>query len=178
MEEKQRSVISNGINFGLITGGAMIVFSLIIFLADLYMNQAVGWIGYVFLVGGMIWGTLDYRTKHAGGFLSYGKAFSSCFWIGIFGGILASVYTFIFINYIHPGFINELLDQMRTNMITSNPEMSDDQIEQAVAMSSKFMSPVMMTLWGLMSYAAISAIIGLILAIFLKKEDPSLNTTV
>lgn len=141
MEEKSRSVISNGIYFGLITGGVLIFFSLIMYLLDLYMNQAVNW-------------------------------------IGLFAGILASIYLFVFVQFIHPGFINELLDQMRTNMLTSNPNMSEDQIEQAVAVSSKFMSPLMMTLWGLAAYAAMSAIFGLIIAIFLKKEDPSLNTTV
>jgi hypothetical protein len=178
MEEKPRTVLSNGRYFGLITGAAMIVFSLIMFLSDLYLNQAVNWIGYIFLIAGMVYGTLEYRKKYSNGFLSYGKAFSSCFWIGIFAGIIASVYFYIFVQFIHPGFINELLDQMRANMIESNPEMSDDQMEQAISMSAKFMSPVMMTLWALAGYAAVSAIIGLILAIFLKKEDPSLNTTV
>jgi hypothetical protein len=177
MEEKPRSVISNSIYYGLITGGAMIVFSLIMFLTDLYLNKAVNWIGYVFLVGGMIWGTLDYRNKYAHGFLTYGKAFGSCFWIGLFAGIIASVYLFVFVKFIHPGFINELLDQMRANIQSSNPDMSEEQMGQAISMSSKFMSPVMMTIWGLVTYAAMSAIIGLILAIFLKKEDPSLKTT-
>ena len=178
MEEKPRSVLSNGIYYGLITGAAMIVFSLVMFLLDLYLNKAVNWIGYLFLIAGMIWGTLEFRKKYSNGFLTYGKAFSSSFWIGLFAGILSSVYLFLFIRFIHPGFINELLDQMRTNLLTTNPDMSEEQIEQAVSISSKFMSPVMMTLWGLAAYAALSAIISLILAIFLKKEDPSLKITV
>ncbi len=168
--------MSNSLFYGLLVGVVMIVYSLIMFIADLYLNQSVSWIGYLILVGGMIWGTLEYRKKYANGFLSYGKAFSSCFWIGMVGGVISTIYFFIFINYIHPGFINEIMDQMRTNMITSNPEMTDDQIEQAISMSSKFMSPLMMTLWGFAGYAAVSAILGLIIAIFLKKEDPSLNT--
>lgn len=176
MEEKPRSVISNGIFYGLITGAAIVVFSLIMFLMDLYLNKAVNWIGYIFLIAGMIWGTLEFRKKYANGFLTYGKAFSSCFWIGLFAGIIASVYLFVFIQFIHPGFINELLDQARENMLASRPDMTDEQLEQAISMSAKFMTPVMMVVWGLAAYAAISAVIGLILAIFLKKEDPSLNT--
>ncbi len=178
MEEKPRSVISNGIYYGLIAGAAIIVFSLIMFLLDLYLNKAVNWIGYVFLIAGMIWGTLEYRNKYSNGFITYGKAFSSCFWIGLFAGILASVYFFVFIQVIHPGFINEMLDQIRANIVASKPDMSEEQIEQAVSMSAKFMSPAMMSVWGFAAYAAMSAIIGLILAIFLKKEDPSLNTAV
>lgn len=178
MEEKPRFVLSNGLYYGLITGAGMIVFSLIMFLLDLYLNQAVSWIGYLVLAAGMIWGTLDYRKKYTNGFLTYVKAFGSCFWIGIFAGILGFVYFFIFIQYIHPGFINEMLDQMRANMISSRPEMSDEQVEQAVEMSAKFMTPVMMSLWGLAMNAIMSAVLGLILAIFLKKEDKSLNATV
>ncbi len=178
MEEKPRSALSNGIYYGLITGAAMIVFSLIMFLLDLYLNKAVNWIGYIFLIAGMIWGTLEYRKKYSNGFLTYGKAFSSCFWIGIFAGILSSVYLYVFIQFIHPAFVNELLDQARENMLTAQPDMSEEQVEQALAMSAKFMTPVMMVVWGLAAYAAVSAFIGLILAIFLKKEDPSLNTTV
>ncbi|HNY03832.1 MAG TPA: DUF4199 domain-containing protein [Bacteroidales bacterium] len=177
MEEKPRTPIANGLTWGLITGGVLIVFSLIMFLADLYLNKTVNWIGYLFLIAGMIYGTLEYRKKYTGGFLTYGKAFSTSFWIGLFAGIVSSIYVFIFMQYIHPGFINELMDQSRTAIMTSNPNMSDEQVEQALAISSKFMSPVMMTIWGLVSYAVMSAIISLILAIFLKKEDPALKVT-
>jgi ABC-type sugar transport system permease subunit len=96
----------------------------------------------------------------------------------LFAGILATIYFYLFVQFIHPAFVNELLDQMRANMLTSSPEMSEDQMEQAISMSSKFMSPVMMTIWGFVTYAAMAAILGLILAIFLKKEDPSLKTTI
>jgi ABC-type sugar transport system permease subunit len=145
---------------------------------DLYLNKAVNWIGYIFLIAGMAWGTLEFRKKYSNGFLTYGKAFSSSFWIGMIAGVVASVYLFLFTQFIHPGFINELLEQARANMLTSQPDMSEEQLEQALAMSAKFMSPLMMTIWGLVMYAAASAVIGLILAIFLKKADPSLNTSV
>ncbi|MEI6173326.1 MAG: DUF4199 domain-containing protein [Bacteroidota bacterium] len=178
MEEKSRSVSLNGLFYGLITGGAMIVLSLILFLLDLYMNKAVSWISYLVAIGGMVWGTLDYRKKYCNGFLTYGQAFKSVFMIGLFAGILSSIYLYFFIQFIHPGFINELLDQARANILLSNPNMTDEQIEQAVSMSSKFMSPVMMVVWGLVTYAVMSAIAGLIIAIFLKKEDPSLKSTI
>jgi len=177
MEEKPRSVFSNGVFFGLITGVVLIVFSLIMFLLDLYLNRAVSWIGYLFLIAGMIYGTLEYRKKYANGFLTYGKAFLSCLWIGLFAGILSSLYFFVFIKFIHPGFTNELLEQARQSMMTSQPDMSEDQVEQALAISAKFMNPGMMVIWGLVTYTAISAVLGLIMAIFLKKEDPSLNAT-
>jgi len=178
MEEKPRSVLSNGFYYGMIIGGAMIVFSLILFLLDLHMNKSVTWISYLILAAGMVWGTIEYRKKYSNGFLTYGKAFLSCFWIGLFAGVLASVYLYVFVQFIHPGFISEILDQTRASIAESRPEMTEEQIEQAVEISAKFMSAPMMAIWGTVTYAAISAIIGLIAAIFLKKEDPTLNTTI
>lgn len=175
MEEKTRTVLSNGLFYGLITGVAVIIYFLITFLLDLYLKQAVSWIVYIFIAGGMLYGTLEFRKKYSGGFLTYGRAFSSCFWIGLFAGILASLYGYVFANFIHPGFVQELLEQIRANMLAKKPDMPEEQIEQAMAMTSKFMTPVMMVIWSLVMYTLSSAIIGLILAIFLKKEDKSLN---
>ncbi|MEI6434223.1 MAG: DUF4199 domain-containing protein [Bacteroidota bacterium] len=176
MEEKPRSALSNGIYYGMIVGAAIIVFSLLLFLMDLHMNKSVSWISYLILCAGLILGTLDFRKKHSNGFLTYGKAFVSCFWIGLFAGLLASIFTFVFAKYIHPGFINEILDQTRASLLEKRPEMTDEQVEQAVEITAKFVSPPFMALGSVFMYAGASAILGLILAIFLKKEDPSLNS--
>ncbi len=178
MEEKQRSGMSNGLFYGAITGVALIIFSLIMFLLDLYLNKKVSWISYLVLATGMLIGTLEYRNKHTNGFMTYGKAFTACFWIGLFAGIIASVYMFVFAQFIHPGFVQELLDQARTNMLAAKPDMSEEQLEQAIGITAKFMSPVMMSIWGIIIYALSSAVIALILAIFLKKEDPALKSTI
>jgi len=176
MEEKSRSTTVQGMYFGAITGIAIIIFSLLLYVADLHMNRSVTWISYLFLLGGMIWGTLDYRKKYLNGFMSYGKAFSTTFMIGLFAGILGSIYIFVFAQFIHPGFIQEIMEQSREQIVNSNPNLSEEQVEQALAISSKFTSPVMMMIWGVVMYAIFSAILGLIAAIFLKKEDKSLTT--
>ena len=177
MEEKQPTAISNGLMYGLITGVILIFFGLILFLTDLYLNKAVSWISYLFLAGGMAYGTLEFRKKQPNGYISYGKSFSSCFWIGLFAGILGSIYMFVFAKFIHPGLEQELLEQVRTNMAANQASMTEEQMEQAMAMTAKFMSPGMMAFFSVLMYSFASAIIALILAIFLKKEDPALKIT-
>jgi hypothetical protein len=175
MEEKKQSSIANGFSFGMITGGAMIILSLILFLLDQHMNRALTWTAYIVMIAGMIYGTLEYRKK-SNGFLSYGQAFGSCFWIGLFAGILSTVYFVVFVQFIHPGFMNEMMDLTRQQMIESQPDMSEEQMEKALEISSAFMSMPAMAIMGLVSYAIGSSVFGLIIAIFLKKEDPSLKT--
>lgn len=175
MEEKPRSIAANSLWYGVITGAALIVFSLLMFLAGLHTKSYLNYIGYVILIGGMVWGTMEYRNKYLGGFMPYAKAFTSCFLIGLFAGVLIAIYTWVFAQYIHPGFIQELLDISREKIVESSANMSEEQIEQALEMSAKFMSPVMMAVWSFLAYVFASAILGLIVAIFMKKEDKSVT---
>lgn len=171
MEEKKNSSIQNAMIYGLITGVVMIVFHLLMFIMNLYMNRSIQYVSYLLLLAGMVYGTYDYRKKSTGGFMTYGQAFSSLFLIGLFAGILGAIYSFIFASYIHPGIINEIIDQARAGMQDKN--MTDDQIETALQYTRKFTSPAMMLIFGLLGYSIISLILGLLAAIFLKKNDPN-----
>jgi hypothetical protein len=172
MEEKKRSLSVNALNYGLITGGVMIVFNLILFISNLYMNQSLGYIGYLFMLGGMVWGTLEYRKKLQNGFMTYGEAFLSCFLIGLFAGILGVIYTVIYTKFINPGFINEIVEQARIKMQAKN-NLTEDQIETALDYTRKFTTPLWFAILGLLASAFMSLILGLLAAIFLKKVDPS-----
>ena len=84
----------------------------------------------------------------------------------------------IFAEFIYPGYANEILEKARESIMNSGREMSEDQIDTALQYTRKFTTPIMMAIMSVVTYTIFSAIIGLILAIFLKKEDRSLNTTV
>lgn len=177
MEEKVRTTTTQGLYFGLITGAGLIIFSLILFIAGVYMNKAVSSISYLVLIAGMVYGTLDFRKTYANGFLSYGKAFSVCFKIGLFASLVAAVYAFIFAQFIYPGYIGELLEQSREQVLKSNPEMGDEQLEIAMEWTAKFTTPVMLMVLGFIMNTIGSAVIALLAALFLKKEDPSLKAS-
>ena len=42
MEEKKTSVAGNALNYGLITGAVVIVYNLLLYITNLYMNQSLG----------------------------------------------------------------------------------------------------------------------------------------
>ncbi len=107
--------------------------------------------------------------------MTYGQAFSSCFLIGLFAGILATIYMFVFVQYIHPGLVNEVIEQTRIKLQEQN--MTEDQIESALDYTRKFTTPIMMTIWGLVGYSLISLVLALVAAIVLKKPDPNAQTS-
>ena len=178
MEEKTRSSTQNALYYGLITGAALVVFNLILYITDQHMNKSLGYFAFVLIVGGMVWGTLEYRKTYLGGYISYGKAFTSCFMIGLFSGIVAAIYIFIFAQFIYPGYSEEILEKAREGMMSSNQQMSDEQLDTAMEWTRKFTSPVMMAVWSFVTYLFFSAILALLTSIFLKKEDKSITSNI
>lgn len=177
MEEKKRSVLMNAINFGAIAGGVSIVYHLLLFIAGLHLNKALGWIGILLLFALMIWGTLDFRKKNPGGFITFGQAFQCSFLIGLFTGILYTIYFFVFVNFIDPGFVNEIVEQARKAIEEQN-NLTPDQVEQAMIWTRKMTGPVMMVVSSFLQYTIFSLILALISALILKKNDPSAQTTI
>lgn len=178
MEEKPRSATMHAMYYGLITGAAIIIYSLILYIAGLHMNSTLMYMSFLIMIGGVVWGTLEFRKQSPNGLLSYGKAFSTCFMIALFASLLSALYTFVFAEFINPGFTQELLDKSRERMMSGSQQLSDEQIEQAMAWTEKFTTPVVMAIWGFVMNVVISAILALVAAIFLKKEDKSLNAAI
>jgi hypothetical protein len=178
MEEKAKSSTPNALTYGLITGAVMIVYSLIIYLLNLYLNKYLGYISFAILIAGSAYGTVQFRNKVLNGYISYGKAYSSGFMIALFASIISAVYAFFFYKFIAPDVVREILDMARQNIMTRSPEMSDEQIEKAMEMTAKFMTPPMMSLFVLLYSIIVAAIAGLITSVFIKKEDKSASPMV
>ncbi|MBC8315965.1 MAG: DUF4199 domain-containing protein [Bacteroidales bacterium] len=176
MEEKPKSIAMNGIYYGVIGAAAMIIFSLIIYLVDLHLNSSVIWISYLFLIGAIVWGTIDYRNKVLNGFMSYGKAFSTSFMIALFAVIIVSIYSFIFFQFIAPDAVVDLAEMGTDRIIEDNPDISEEDLDQAIQMSSFMYTPVWLTVRGLVAQLVVSVVISLITSIFIKKEDKSVTS--
>jgi hypothetical protein len=175
MEEKPKSVTMNGITWGIVAGVLMIVFTLVLYLFDQALNTSISWIGYLFLVGAMVWGTISYRKTLPGGLMTYGKAFSVSFMIILFAAILSGIFTYLLYALIAPDLLQEVIEMSRQQALEQSPEMSEEQLDQAMQMTSFMRSPVMMAVVGFIGQLIVGSIISLITSIFLKKEDNSMT---
>jgi hypothetical protein len=178
MEEKQTSLSIHTLIYGVGTGIGLIVFSLIMYVANLYMNQTLGYLAYIIMIGGMIVGSLQYRKVQLKGFMTYGQAFSTNFLIGLFASIISIIFFFFYMKYINTGFLQEMLEMTRHKMEAKAGNMSQEQMDQALAMTERFMTPVWMVIWGFLAYTFFAAIFSLIIALFVKKKDPNAPTMI
>ena len=178
MEEKQNSLGMHTLIYGAVTGVALIILSLILYVTNLYMNEVLRYVSYVILIAGMIYGSLQYRKNQLKGFMTYGQAFSVNFLIALFAAILSCIFFYFYIKYINTGLIDEIMAQVRTKMEAKSGSMSQEQMDQAMMWTEKFMSPVWMVIWGFLAYVFWGAVISLILAFFVRKKDPNAPTMI
>ena len=164
--------------YGCYTGIALIAFTLIMYVANLYMNTIIQYLSYLLLIGGMVIGALQYRKLRLNGFMTYGQAFSVSFLIGLFASILSVIFFYFYVKYINTGLIEEILAMARQKMEASSGSMSQEQFDQAMKWTERFTTPIGMVIWGFLGYAFWSAIIALVISIFLKKKDPNAPTMV
>jgi hypothetical protein len=173
MEEKQTSLGLHTLIYGVGTGLVLIVFSLIMYVLNLYMNTTLGYVSFLFMVAGMVYGSMQYRKVQMKGFMTYGQAFSTNFLIGLFATIVSTIFFYFYIKYINTGFMQELLDVTRQKMEAKAGNMSQEQMDQAMMWTERFMSPVWMMVWGFLGNAFWAAIFSLVISIFIKKKDPN-----
>jgi len=175
MEQKKSSIGKVSLNYGLILGVLLILFSLLMHIFDVDRESYINSISYLILLGGIIWGSKIYRDNYSGGFITYGKSFSVGFLVGLFGSILASIFLYIFLMYIDPATFEEILENALNktgdDILESSPEISDQNLEQALSMVEKFTTRFTITIGVFFMNVISSLILSLIVSIFIKKEQ-------
>lgn len=167
--EKKPSIVMVCLGYGVIISLAIIVLSLILFLLNLDQNKPLQFLSYAILIGGIILSQINFRNKYSGGYIEYGKAFLVGMLSSLFLSVIMGIYTWIFFKYIDPGAMEEVMLQTEQQMLDRG--MTDMEIEQGMAMASKFQSVGMFTFFAVFGNFVVGIIISLITAIFVKKEN-------
>ncbi len=156
---------------GIYLGFALIMYTLVLFILDVDMESPLKYGSYAIMAIGLYMSIIAFRDKQLDGFISYGKAFSAGFYTGLFASVIASIFTVIYVQYIDTELIANILLIAEESMLEGNPDMTNEQIDQALSMTEMFTSPIMMGVMGFIANLILSAILSLIIAIFAKREN-------
>ncbi|OQY03449.1 MAG: hypothetical protein B6I20_05045 [Bacteroidetes bacterium 4572_117] len=166
--ENKPNVWKNALNWGVIVGVVMVIYSLIMYFLDLSLEKWVGWVSYVLLIGGIVYSTIQYRDNVLGGAISYAQALGFGVLISLFAGIISGVYSYLLMAVIDPELIGKIMEMAQEQMLSQG--LTDEQVEQAMEMQKGFMKPGVMALITIPSLTFMGFIFSLITSIFLKKE--------
>lgn len=172
MENQSYPATKHSLIFGVYISIVLIVLTLFFYVMNLHTESWPGYVSYVFLLGGIIYASVQYRDKRLGGFATYGQSFSSGFMAGLYAAIIMAIFTFIYINLLGESFVADIVQQAEDKILESNPEISDADLDMAMGFTRNMMKPWWMAVISLISYIFFSLIFALISSIFIKKEKP------
>jgi hypothetical protein len=164
MEQK----ISSPVQKGLIISLVLIVFGLILYFTNQYMNKGLSYIQYVILLGGIIWSCQTY-AKQMNGNVTFGNVFAHGFKTTAFVAALIAVYTLVAVKFLFPEMIDKIMESARQDMLKDG-KMSEDQINQGIEIGKKFFVPF--AIGGIIFFFALIGAVGSLIGAGIAKKNP------
>lgn len=154
---------------GLILSVISIVFSIVIYVFNLYEMSALSYINYAIFIGGLIYGAVLYSNQN-GHNVTFGNLFAHGFKTTAVVIVISSVYTLLAFKVLFPDMLEKVLDLSKKKML-ENPKMTDEMIDQAMTMTRKFFIPF--ALGGAIIGTGVLGAIGSLIGAAVAKKNPN-----
>jgi len=162
--------LTTGLRFGLVTSGLNIFIGLALFFMGLvdYSGGSSGWVTFLILVLGIYLASEQFKKKNEG-FMTAKDLIVMSLWLGLITGVISGIYAVVYMQ-IDPQMMEKAKNIAETRM--EEQGNSEEQIEMAMSMMNKFMTPGFLIFMSILMNVIFGLIIGAILSIFLKREKP------
>lgn len=159
------------LNYGLILGFASILINVTNYaLGDIYKpHWSVQAISFLVAVALIVMGLKKVKENN-GGYLTLGQSFKAGIGIMLVGAIIGLIYTYIFMTFIEPNFMSNMMELQQQKMLETNPNLTDEQIETAMNLSKKFSGFGVIAIAGLLWSVFLGFVISLISGLIMKKD--------
>ncbi|UCH13276.1 MAG: DUF4199 domain-containing protein [Bacteroidales bacterium] len=168
MEENKNDILRHSATYGAIIGFALIIYSVLLYIADLSLSRALGYVSYVIIIAGIFLSIKRFRENEPSDAIKYGKALGVGVLTCVFMGFIGAVFTYVHFKFIDPDLINKILEMTQDKLLDRG--LSEDMIEMQSEFMMKFMSSGMMAVSAFINYIFMGTVFSLILAAILKKE--------
>ena len=168
MENQKVSPWKANLNWGLIMGFIMIIYTAILYFMDQIGNQKLSWVPFVIMIVVTYFGIKAYRDTFLGGFMSYGQVLGSGVLINFYASIVGGIFIIILYKVIDPDLIQKLVAISQDKMLEQG--IAEAQMEAAMKVTKIFINPFIMAAMGIFTSVFFGLLVSLILGIFLKKE--------
>lgn len=169
-QEEQVTTKSVGIKYGLIYGLFGIGYGMILQLAGLATEQWLQWLSFGFMIIVLVFAMREYKEGNQG-FMSLGQGLGLGMITIAISTVFSTVFSYIYIKFIDDSLISMTLEKAREELMR-NPDFSDAQIEQALAMQEKFMTAEMLMGIGFITAIFFGFLITLVISLIMKRDDP------
>ncbi len=160
------------LTYGAILGFVGILVGVIFYVMDLAAVSWTQWVSLLISLVIMIFLLVNYKKEHLGGYASFGQIWTMTLVIGIIATIIGTIYTYILMGIIDP----ELIDKMKIaaeQKMLNNPRIPESVMDSALERMENSMNLKRMMIMSMIFGPVSWAILGLIIAAFVKKNNPA-----
>ncbi|PSR54561.1 DUF4199 domain-containing protein [Adhaeribacter arboris] len=158
------------LRYGVIFGIISIVYSLILNITDLaFTNQALSWFSFLILIAAIVLAMREFKRQN-NNYMSYGQGLGIGTLVTAVSSALGGIFTYIYVKFIDTGFIDKMREMQVSEL--EKKGMNDDQIDQAVAMSDKMMTPEMIVVFAILAGLFFGFLLSLIISALIKRTRP------
>ena len=158
-----------GLRYGLLTGLVSVIFSFGMFAAQME-DSPLKYIGYLIMIGGLVMAMRHFKASNYG-FMSFGEGLGIGVMASAVVGLLSAIFTYVYMNIIDPDVVGRMMEKARAGM-EEKGSLSDEQIDQSMAMASKFMNGPFMVVMVVLSSVLIGLLLSLVISAFIKHSKP------
>ncbi|MEM8898803.1 MAG: DUF4199 domain-containing protein [Bacteroidota bacterium] len=166
----ETNVKSVGLKYGVLLGAAFVGTFFITYLLDLVGNQALGWLPFVLVIVFVFLALKAFKEGNEG-FMSFGQGFKGGMLTTAVGAIINAIVSYIFLKFAGGDYFDKVIEVSRERM-EENPGMTEEQVEQAMEFTTRFMTPEISAISGIVMIALMGLVVSLIISAILKKDVP------
>ncbi|KXK45256.1 MAG: 50S ribosomal protein L31 [Bacteroidetes bacterium OLB10] len=162
------------LKYGLLGAALSIIWTLIGYIMGNEMQEKLKWLSTIIMIAISVFcfiAAIKEERLAGEGFISFGKAFGTAFKTGLIMAIIGAIFTYLYFAFINTSYMTFVLEKAQEEM--SNRGMDEEQIEMAMKMQSKFITPPVMAGFAFVGGLIVNLIIALILGAAMKKENPA-----
>ncbi|WP_459212652.1 DUF4199 domain-containing protein [Aquimarina rhabdastrellae] len=172
MENVKPSAKKFILNYGLILGIVSVLLGVILYVTDNHVQPhwAFSIIGLIIITVAIIMGIKAYKNEN-NSYLTIGEAIKIGLGIALISGIIGGVWSLLVSNVLDPDFLAKSIELQREQALQMNPNLTDEQLEQAAEIGKKFSSPFIVFAIGLVVNIFLGFIISLIGGAVMQKKE-------
>ena len=134
---------------------------------NLYTTQWLSFLSYAIFIGGIIYGNILFANQNNND-VTFGNIFAHGFKTTAVVIVITVLYTVLSL-FIFPDMVDKIIEISRTAM-AKNPQMTDEMIEQGIAMTKKLFLPFAIA--GAIFFTGFFGAIGSLIGAAVAKKNP------
>ena len=162
------STTSVGFRYGLLTALVSILCSFALNIMHQESSPA-RYLTFAILIGGLVL-AMNYFKQQNRGFMGFGEGVGIGAALSAVVGLLSGIFAYVYMTFIDTEMMTRMTDKLRADM-EARGGLSDEQIDQAVAMSSKFANGPFMIFAALLGTILIGVLLSLVISAFIKNAQ-------